>query len=92
MPNLDTLNAALEKFPSWGRPWEFQSWVEGALSEADKKAFAAVWDEATAARHWSSADLGQCAQRPAAALRERFPGLSPEAAAAAARAAAYEWR
>lgn len=90
--DFKTLNAALAGGAQSGRPWEFRAQVSKELSQADRAVFDAIWEEAVAPRHWTTKDLGQCTTRAAAALRGRFPDLSPEAVSAVVSAAAYDWR
>jgi hypothetical protein len=89
----ESLNRAITSYQDWQSPWRFHDDVLGALAEGgDRERFEMIWAEALDEKHWTSSDLAEGVRHLQAVLVDRFADMSLEAAAAVAKAAAYEWR
>jgi hypothetical protein len=90
----ENINAAIERYASWERPWDFFGSVsaDGSLDDADRSEFQKVWSAACEPQLWTTCTFPECLVLCEAHLAERFGWLSTHARKQIVNGAAYQWR
>ena len=86
---------AIERFNSWGTPWEFFRSVaaDPTLNEAERIQLNEIWTVTCDSSVWlAAANLSAGVNTTVSALAGRFPWLSTLACQQLARGASYDWR
>ncbi len=94
MGQFSQINAVIEAYTDWARPWMFYDSVVAIerLADDERSLITAIWSEGCNERHWSDGSLPEGSAAAELALEQSFPALSAKARSRVVRAAAYQWK
>lgn len=94
MGQFSQINAVIEAYTDWARPWLFYDSVVAIerLADDERSLITAIWSEGSDERHWLDGASSNGSASAELALEQSFPELSAKARGRVVRAAAYQWK